>query len=90
MMGNKYAGGSTYIFIYVYSTYSYSSQFLNCSQKFSKKLFEYGIYAVGFFYPVVPRNEARIRTQISASHNLNQLDNALEVFSKVKKELESN
>ena len=60
------------------------------TQKFSKKLFEYGIYAVGFFYPVVPRNEARIRTQISASHNLNQLDNALEVFSKVKKELESN
>ncbi len=60
------------------------------TQKFSKKLFEYGIYAVGFFYPVVPKNEARIRTQISASHNLNQLDNALEVFSKVKKELESN
>ena len=60
------------------------------TQKFSKKLFEYGIYAVGFFYPVVPRNEARIRTQISASHNLNQLDNALEVFSKVKKELENN
>ena len=60
------------------------------TQKFSKKLFEYGIYAVGFFYPVVPRNEARIRTQISASHNLNQLDNALEIFSKVKKELENN
>ena len=60
------------------------------TQKFSKKLFEYGIYAVGFFYPVVPRNEARIRTQISAIHNLNQLDNALEVFSKVKKELENN
>lgn len=57
------------------------------SQEFSKKLFENGIYAVGFFFPVVPKEQARIRTQISASHTKEQLENALDVFIKVKKEL---
>ncbi len=57
------------------------------TQEFSRKLFDYGIYATGFFFPVVPKNEARIRTQISASHNLNQLRDALEIFKKVKNEL---
>jgi len=57
------------------------------SQKFSKKLFEHGIYAVGFFFPVVPKEQARIRTQISANHTKKQLQNALDVFIQVKKEL---
>ena len=46
------------------------------AQSFSKKLFEYGVYAVGFFFPVVPKDQARIRTQISASHTKEQLQQA--------------
>ena len=57
------------------------------AQEFAKKLFQYGIYAVGFFFPVVPKGEARIRTQISASHTEEQLQQALEIFRKVKEEL---
>jgi glycine C-acetyltransferase len=57
------------------------------AQSFSKKLFEYGVYAVGFFFPVVPKDQARIRTQISASHTNEQLQQALEIFKKVKTEL---
>jgi glycine C-acetyltransferase len=57
------------------------------AQSFSKKLFEYGVYAVGFFFPVVPIDQARIRTQISASHTNEQLQQALEIFKKVKTEL---
>lgn len=57
------------------------------AQSFSKKLFEYGVYAVGFFFPVVPIDQARIRTQISASHTKEQLQQALEIFKKVKTEL---
>ena len=57
------------------------------AQSFSKKLFEYGVYAVGFFFPVVPKDQARIRTQISASHTNEQLQQALEIFKKVKIEL---
>ena len=57
------------------------------AQKFAKKLFQYGIYAVGFFFPVVPQGEARIRTQISSSHTEEQLVDALKVFKKVKSEL---
>ena len=57
------------------------------AQEFAKKLFQYGIYAVGFFFPVVPQGEARIRTQISSSHTEDQLAEALEVFKKVKFEL---
>ena len=57
------------------------------AQSFSKKLFEYGVYAVGFFFPVVPKDQARIRTQISASHTKEQLQQALEIFKKVKTEL---
>ena len=57
------------------------------TQEFSRRLFEKGIYAVGFFYPVVPKGEARIRTQISALHTENELEKALETFQKVKKEL---
>ncbi|MDA0870628.1 MAG: glycine C-acetyltransferase [Proteobacteria bacterium] len=57
------------------------------AQSFSKKLFEYGVYAVGFFFPVVPKDQARIRTQISSSHTKEQLQEALEIFKKVKTEL---
>ncbi|MBN4062391.1 glycine C-acetyltransferase [Bacteroidales bacterium AH-315-I05] len=47
------------------------------SQKFADKLLEYGVYAIGFFYPVVPKGEARIRVQISAAHENHHLDKAL-------------
>lgn len=55
------------------------------SQDFSKDLFEEGIYAIGFFFPVVPQGQARIRTQISAGHELHHLEKALEAFKKVGK-----
>lgn len=57
------------------------------SQKFADRLLEEGVYAIGFFYPVVPKGEARIRTQISAAHDKEHLDRALEAFIKVGKEL---
>jgi glycine C-acetyltransferase len=53
------------------------------AQAFSKALFDEGIYAIGFFFPVVPQSQARIRTQISAGHELHHLDKALEGFIKV-------
>ncbi|MBI5209477.1 MAG: glycine C-acetyltransferase [Elusimicrobia bacterium] len=55
------------------------------SQDFSRDLFEHGIYAIGFFFPVVPKGAARIRTQISAGHETRHLDKALEAFIKVGK-----
>ena len=55
------------------------------SQDFSKALYDEGIYAIGFFFPVVPQGQARIRTQISAGHEINHLDRALEAFIKVGK-----
>ena len=57
------------------------------SQKFSDKLLEKGVYVVGFFYPVVPKNLARIRVQLSAAHTTDQLDFALNAFSEVGKAL---
>lgn len=57
------------------------------SQKFADMLLEEGIYAIGFFYPVVPKDAARIRTQISAAHTKEQLDRAIAAFIKVGKEL---
>jgi glycine C-acetyltransferase len=53
------------------------------SQDFSRDLFNEGIYAIGFFFPVVPNGQARIRTQISAGHEIHHLDKALEAFIKV-------
>jgi glycine C-acetyltransferase len=58
------------------------------SQDFSKDLFDEGIYAIGFFYPVVPKAEARIRTQISAGHERHHLDFALDKFIKVGRKYE--
>lgn len=57
------------------------------SQKFADKLLEEGVYAIGFFYPVVPKEKARIRTQISAAHTKEHLDKALNAFIKVGREL---
>ncbi len=53
------------------------------SQDFSKDLYNEGIYAIGFFFPVVPNGQARIRTQISAGHEIHHLDKALEAFVKI-------
>ena len=55
------------------------------SQDFSHALYEDGIYAIGFFFPVVPQGQARIRTQISAAHEVHHLDRALDAFVKVGK-----
>jgi glycine C-acetyltransferase len=55
------------------------------SQDFSRDLFAEGIYAIGFFFPVVPQGQARIRTQISAGHDMHHLEKALEAFKKVGK-----
>jgi glycine C-acetyltransferase len=55
------------------------------SQDFSKDLYKEGIYAIGFFFPVVPNGQARIRTQISAGHEIHHLDKALEAFTSVGK-----
>ncbi|MFH1941227.1 MAG: glycine C-acetyltransferase [bacterium] len=57
----------------------------NLSQGISKDLYEDGIYAIGFFFPVVPKGQARIRTQISAGHEIQHLDKALDAFVKVGK-----
>ena len=57
------------------------------AQKMAAMLLEKGIYAVGFFYPVVPKGRARIRTQVSAGHTIEQLDYAVDVFVECRKEL---
>ena len=57
------------------------------AQKMSKKLLEKGIYAIGFFFPVVPKGKARIRAQISAAHTKDDLDKAITAFSSTYKEL---
>jgi glycine C-acetyltransferase len=57
------------------------------SQKFAEGLLREGVYAVGFFYPVVAKGQARIRTQISAAHEIHHLDKAIAAFIKVGKEL---
>jgi glycine C-acetyltransferase len=57
------------------------------SQKFADRLLEEGIYVIGFFYPVVPKEQARIRVQLSAGHEKEHLDKAIASFTKVGKEL---
>jgi len=57
------------------------------SQDFAARLLEEGIYVIGFYYPVVPKGEARIRVQLSAAHTRENLDRALQAFIKVGKEL---
>ena len=58
------------------------------SQKFADLLLREGVYAIGFFYPVVGKGAARIRTQISAAHSQADLDKAIAAFIKVGKELD--
>ncbi|SYZ73448.1 glycine C-acetyltransferase [Candidatus Zixiibacteriota bacterium] len=55
------------------------------AQKIPRELYEEGIYVVGFFYPVVPRGNSRIRVQISAAHTREHLDRALDAFTKIGK-----
>ena len=57
------------------------------AQEMASLLLEEGIYVIGFFYPVVPKGEARIRVQLSAAHTREQLDRAIEAFRKVGDEL---
>jgi glycine C-acetyltransferase len=57
------------------------------SQIMSDKLLSEGIYVIGFFYPVVPKDKARIRVQISAAHSRKNLDKAIAAFTKIGKEL---
>lgn len=57
------------------------------SQLFADELLKEGIYVIGFFYPVVPKNQARIRIQLSAAHEKEHLDKALAAFEKVGKKL---
>jgi len=58
------------------------------SQDFSKALYDEGIYAIGFFFPVVPQGQARIRTQVSAGHEIHHLEKALAAFTKVGKKFD--
>lgn len=57
------------------------------SQEFASRLLKEGIYVIGFYYPVVPKNEARIRVQLSAAHEMEHLDKAVKAFEKIGKEL---
>jgi len=57
------------------------------SQIFADKLLQEGIYVIGFFFPVVPKDQARIRVQLSAAHELEHIDKAIAAFTKVGKEL---
>lgn len=57
------------------------------SQEMAAKLLNEGIYVTGFYYPVVPKGQARIRVQLSAAHEPDHLDKAIAAFTKVGKEL---
>jgi glycine C-acetyltransferase len=53
------------------------------AQNMSEMLLKEGVYVIGFFYPVVPKNEARIRVQISANHEISDIEKAISAFKKV-------
>lgn len=57
------------------------------AQRFAERLLEEGIYAIGFFFPVVPKGQARIRTQLSAAHTREHLDQAIDAFTRIGREL---
>jgi glycine C-acetyltransferase len=57
------------------------------SQDFANRLLDEGIYVIGFYYPVVPQGQARVRVQLSAAHDKKHLDKAIESFVKIGKEL---
>jgi glycine C-acetyltransferase len=54
---------------------------------FAARLLEEGIYVIGFFFPVVPKGQARIRVQLSAAHERQHLDKAIEAFERIGKQL---
>ena len=56
------------------------------AQKMAARMLEKGVYVIGFFYPVVPKDTARIRVQISAAHSLEDIDFAVRMFREVKNE----
>jgi glycine C-acetyltransferase len=60
------------------------------SQEFAARMLDEGIYVTGFYYPVVPKGQARIRVQISAAHEKEHLDKCIAAFEKVKRELIGN
>jgi glycine C-acetyltransferase len=57
------------------------------SQEFARRMQQEGIYVTGFFYPVVPEGKARVRVQLSAGHELQQLERAVTAFVKVGRDL---
>ncbi len=57
------------------------------AQKMAAALLEEGIYVIGFFFPVVPKGQARIRVQLSAAHEMTHLDKAIAAFTKIGREL---
>lgn len=57
------------------------------AQQFAAKLLDEDIYVIGFFYPVVPKGQARIRVQLSAAHDIKDIDKAITAFTKIGKEL---
>ncbi|TXI49486.1 MAG: glycine C-acetyltransferase [Lysobacter sp.] len=57
------------------------------AQRFAERLLEEGVYAIGFFFPVVPKGQARIRTQMSAAHTREHLDRAIDAFARIGREL---
>ena len=57
------------------------------AQEMSARLLDEGVYVIGFFFPVVPKGKARIRTQMSAAHSSAQIDQAIAAFTKVGKRL---
>lgn len=59
------------------------------ANRFANRMLEKGIYVIGFSFPVVPRGKARIRTQISAAHSLEDLETAVEKFAETKAELKA-
>jgi len=57
------------------------------AQEMAARMLKRGIYVIGFSFPVVPKGQARIRTQMSAAHTREQLDRAVAAFTKIGKEL---
>jgi len=57
------------------------------AKEFADRLLDKGIYVIGFFYPVVPKGQARIRVQISAGHEQHHLDHAIQAFTEIGREL---
>jgi glycine C-acetyltransferase len=58
------------------------------SQVMADELLKEGVYVIGFYYPVVPKEQARIRVQLSAAHSIEMLDKAIEAFTKVGRKLQ--